>query len=352
MTHPETETHSPGSRTRSELLSQPQAWAQALEYLATRLDGIRTLWRDGRYEQIVVTGCGSPYYAALSAAAAMREAGLNAVAAPASEVWLDPHSAYPVGRRTLLVVLSRSGETTELLRACDAFRTRGDGDVVTITCTSGSCLSSIGNLNLALDAGHEESFAQTRAFTIMLIAALTCTAVWADDAALLGELQRLPAACTQVIAVCAELMRANGVNPKFDRFYFLGSGARHGLACEISLKMKEMSISHSEPFHFLEFRHGPQTMAGPGSLVVGLVSNARSSHELNVLHDMRALEATTLAIGEATAGGDAVLPEGFSDTARGPLFVVAGQMLALEHAIALRRNPDRPHNLHAVVKLV
>jgi len=351
MTTTHSEIHEPGSRTRAELLSQPAAWSGALEYLNSHTQALRTFWNTGRYEQIVVTGCGSPYYAALSVAAAMRESGLNAVAAPASEVWLDPRAAYASGRRSLLVALSRSGETTELLRACEAFRSRADGDVLTISCTPGSCLSSIGDLNLTLETGREESFAQTRAFTIMLISALTCTAVWSADDALHAQIQRLPAACAQVIAGCADLMRTHAVNPAFDRFYFLGSGARHGLACEVSLKMKEMSISHSEPFHFLEFRHGPQTMAAPSALVVGMLSQARSNHEFAVLQDMRRLGATTLGIGEYASGAEAALPDGFSDAARGPLYVVAGQLLALEHALALQRNPDRPHNLHAVVKL-
>jgi glucosamine--fructose-6-phosphate aminotransferase (isomerizing) len=346
-----TETHppvAPGAHTRAELLSQPTAWAEALAHLGSQLDDLRAFYADGRFEQIVVTGCGSPYYAALSVAATMREIGLNAVAAPASEVGLDPRTAYLAGRRTLLVVLSRSGETTELLRACTAFRERSDGAVVTITCTPGSSLSTVGDRNLVLASGREESFAQTRAFTVMLIAGLACAAAWANDAALRAELALLPTACARVIADCAELMKTHGANPAFDRFYFLGSGARHGLACEVSLKMKEMSISHSEPFHFLEFRHGPQTMAAPSALVVGMVSRGRAAHENAVLADMRALGATALAIGEA---GDAALPAGIGDAARGPLYVVAGQLLALEHALALGRNPDRPHNLHAVVKL-
>lgn len=345
----------PGSHTRAELLSQPTAWAQALAHLNSQMDMIRALWRDGRYEQIVVTGCGSPYYAALSIAAAMREIGLNAAATPASEVWLDPRTAYLAGRRTLLVVLSRSGETTELLRACAAFTARGDGDVLTITCTPDSTLSKTGRFNLVLASGREESFAQTRAFTVMLIGALVCAAEWADDAALLTDLQRLPDACAEVIARHAASMQAYGANPAFDRFYFLGSGARHGLACEVSLKMKEMSISHSEPFHFLEFRHGPQTMAAPSALVIGMVSRERAAHERAVLADMRALGATTLEIDESGGAeqspGEAALPAGIGDAARGPLYVVVGQLLALEHALALGRNPDRPHNLNAVVKL-
>lgn len=146
------------------------------------------------------------------------------------------------------------------------------------------------------------------------------------------------------------LAQARGADLSIDRYYFLGSGMRFGLANEISLKMKEMSISHSEPFHVMEFRHGPQTMVGSSTLVVGMIGAANAAQEQAVLSDMRALGGHTLSIGEA--GCDMTLASGLSDAARAPLYVVVGQLLALEHAVAKGLNPDRPHNLHAVVKLV
>lgn len=339
-----------GTHTRAELLSQPEAWRAGIADLRQQFSAIRDIWQSGSYEQIVVTGCGSPFYAALAAATYLRERGLTAVAAPASEVWLSPRAAYPAGKRTLLIVLSRSGETTELLRACDAFTQRGDGDIVTITCYPQSSLARIGKFSLALVAGQEESFAQTRAFTLMLIAALACGALWTDDAALLNDLAQLPDACQRAITAHGALAQARGADLSIDRYYFLGSGMRFGLANEISLKMKEMSISHSEPFHVMEFRHGPQTMVGSSTLVVGMIGAANAAQEQAVLSDMRALGGHTLSIGEA--GCDMTLASGLSDAARAPLYVVVGQLLALEHAVAKGLNPDRPHNLHAVVKLV
>ena len=66
------------------------------------------------------------------------------------------------------------------------------------------------------------------------------------------------------------LAQSIGADLDLDRFYFLGSGPRYGLACELSLKMKEMSLTHSEPFHFMEFRHGPMSMVTESTVIVGL----------------------------------------------------------------------------------
>jgi glucosamine--fructose-6-phosphate aminotransferase (isomerizing) len=77
-----------------------------------------------------------------------------------------------------------------------------------------------------------------------------------------------------------------GENLDFDRFYFLGSGIRYGLACEVNLKMKEMTLTHSEPFHFLEFRHGPMSMVNENAVVVGMLSDTNRAHEAKVLSEM------------------------------------------------------------------
>ncbi len=134
-----------------------------------------------------------------------------------------------------------------------------------------------------------------------------------------------------------------------DRFYFLGSGSRYGLACELSLKMKEMSLSHSEPFHFMEFRHGPQSMLTSSTLMVGLVSESNRPREMAVLEEMRTRGARILSLGECQA--DVIFGSGVSEAARNVLYLPVGQLLGFEHSLSRGLNPDLPHNLEAVVKL-
>ncbi len=77
---------------------------------------------------------------------------------------------------------------------------------------------------------------------------------------------------------------------------------QYGLAAEAMLKMKEMSLSASEVFHFLEFRHGPMSVVGPGTCLIGLVNDDTRDQELKVLSEMRALGASTVALVEWAAG--------------------------------------------------
>jgi glucosamine--fructose-6-phosphate aminotransferase (isomerizing) len=338
--------------TRREILSQPRAWAAALEALQGQSAGLQSFNPD-RYAQVLFTGCGSTYYLALSAAAlAQALTGRPGRAFPASELWLSPQTCYTAGR-TLLVAVSRSGVTTETLRACQAFIADGRGDLITLSCYPGTSLAGMGALNLVLSSGQEQSVAQTRAFSSLFLGTVALACQWARRGDLFDSLGRLPEAGGRILEEYAPLAAELGADARLDRFYFLGSGARYGLACELSLKMKEMSLSHSEPFHFLEFRHGPKSMVTPGTLVVGLRSSANAGPESAVLKDVTALGGRILAMGEEPAdGGRAVaFRSGLDEAVRDVLYLPAGQLIALERSLSKGLNPDRPTNLDAVVTL-
>ncbi|HEX5688722.1 MAG TPA: SIS domain-containing protein [Roseiflexaceae bacterium] len=335
--------------TWNEIMSQPHAWEQTLTAMRGAERELRALSRSGSYDRVVFTGCGSTYYLALAAAASFCEvAGVEAAGYPASEVWLNPRGVFPGDRRTLLVPVSRSGATTETIRAVETFRAAGRGPIATFTCYGDQPLAGMGDVNVVIEAGQEQSIAQTRAFSTLYLATLAFALFAADRADALESLAPLPSACANLLETGQASARERATDEALARCFFLGSGARYGLAAEISLKMKEMSLSDSEPFHFLEYRHGPQSMAQPGTLIVGFLSEANRSHEAAVLNEMRALGATVVALG--TSPAEVALAD-LPDSIRGPLYLPWGQMLAYERAIWRGLNPDRPNQLAAVVKL-
>jgi glucosamine--fructose-6-phosphate aminotransferase (isomerizing) len=337
-----------GRYTQHEILTQPEAWAVTLTSVRAQVDTLRDFYRGGQYQSVIFTGCGSTYYLSLAAAALFQElTGTPARGLPASEIWLYPRSAF-TRQRTLLIAVGRSGETTETLRACQAFRANG-GDVLTLSCYPDRPMTTVGDINLVFPSGQENSIAQTRAFSSLYLATTALAAICASHDDMLQELTRLPEIGRRLLAEYRDLARQLGSDANLDRFYFLGSGPRYGLACELALKMKEMSLSHSEPFHFLEFRHGPQSMLAPGTLLVALVSETNRSHEMSVLEEMRARDARLLAIGEGES--DVAFASGVSEAARNVLYLPVGQLLAFERSLAKGLDPDRPHNLDAVVKL-
>jgi glucosamine--fructose-6-phosphate aminotransferase (isomerizing) len=119
--------------------------------------------------------------------------------------------------------------------------------------------------------------------------------------------------------------------------------------------MKEMSLTHSEPFHFMEFRHGPKSMVTPSALVVGLRSTANGPSEAAVLEDVQALGGRVLDMAEESTrnrhGSEVRFGSKLDEAARNVLYLPVGQLIAFERSLSKGLNPDRPTNLDSVVKL-
>jgi glucosamine--fructose-6-phosphate aminotransferase (isomerizing) len=338
-----------GQFTRQEIFSQPEAWTTALKVLDETRRSVLTFGPASRFSQMIFTGCGSTYYLSLAAATLTQElTGLPSRALPASELWLYPASSYTPGK-TLLVAISRSGETTETLQACQAFLDGKRGDLLTLSCYGDLHLAKMGALNIVLPSGQEKSVAQTRAFSTLYLGTVALACLWAGREDLFASLTKIPEAGTRLLNNYTSLAAGVGSDTSIDRFYWLGSGPRQGLACELSLKMKEMSLSHSEPFHFMEFRHGPKSMVTPSALTIGLRSMVNGQKETAVLEDVKSLGGRVLDIAEA--GSMVCFESGLDEAVRNVLYLPIGQIIAFERSISKGLNPDRPTNLDPVVKL-
>lgn len=338
----------PGHFTHQEIFSQPEAWSAALKVLDENRRSILDLNPVHRFTSILFTGCGSTYYLSLAAASLTQElTGLPARALPASELWLYPKSSH--AGKTLLIAVSRSGETTETLRACESFLSDRRGDLITLSCYGDMPLANMGTVNVVLPSGQEQSVAQTRAFSVLYLSTVAAAALWAGRADLFDSLTRLPEAGMRLLKNYAALGAEIGRDQGIDRFYFLGSGPRYGLACELSLKMKEMSLSHSEPFHFMEFRHGPKSMVTPSAVIIGLRSTANGPREAAVLEEMKSLGGRIVDMAET--GTSVRFEAGLDEEVQNVLYLPIGQLIAFERSLSKGLNPDQPTNLSTVVIL-
>jgi glucosamine--fructose-6-phosphate aminotransferase (isomerizing) len=332
--------------TYREIRTQTEAWRQALDLMNEA-----SIPDAADYEQVIFTGCGSTYYLSLAAAAMYQElTGCPARAVPASELLLNPQTILSrIANPTyLLVALSRSGTTTETIRAAEKFKQEKRGKLLVIS-NYDETLSQLADVNIVIDKGQEESVAQTRSFASMYVAASAFCARMAGRRDLVEGMNALPGIGNSIIGKYESFAKEIGENLNFDRFYFLGSGIRYGLACEVNLKMKEMTLTHSEPFHFLEFRHGPMSMVNGNSVVVGLLSESNVSHERAVLNEMQEFGGKAVALAESDA--EISFESRISEGVRGVLYLPVLQLMAFYRSLAKGLNPDRPTNLTAVVKL-
>ena len=343
-----------GKFTYQEIMSQPAVWEESLQVFAALQSRLLEAWGQMQAKRVIFTGCGSTYYLSKTAASLFETlTGVPASAYPGSEFLLFPERILHDAAETLLVTISRSGTTTETLYAQRAFRQRGGLANWTISCYPQSPLAVQADLTLPVEAAQEQSVAQTRSFASMLLTAQAlAAAIGGQD---VSVLQGLPAAAVRLLEENGELMASLGGRLDFDRLVFLGSSHQYGVANEAMLKMTEMSLSFSSAFHFLEYRHGPMSMANEKALISGLLSAEAFHQEQQVLAEMKALGASTLALNPTSAAGEADwqinLPGSLPDWARPVLYLPPLQLFAYHRAIAKGLDPDNPRNLTQVVYL-
>ncbi len=340
-----------------EITSQPEVWSATWQRLEANRDRLQELLFSQCWDTILFTGCGSTYYLSLAAARQHQVmTGQRSRGVPASEIALFPAGVYPdVLAQTLLIAISRSGETTETIRAVERHRQQPQQAVLGITCREDSPLAQRADLALVTAEADERSVAQTRAFTSMYLAVQYISGLVANDSPFLQTLARLPARLRTVLERHGEFI-AQVAGGGWERVIFLGSGPYYGLACEGMLKLKEMALSWSEAYHFLEFRHGPIALVDERTLAIGLLSDTAEDYERAVLADVRRLGGRTLAIADTPgAGADETyavdLGSGMNELARAALCLPLLQLFAFHRTVARGLDPDHPRHLQQAVVL-
>jgi len=344
--------------TYNEIKSSPVVWEKTLNTFLEGKPALAAFLENAAYDQVLFTGCGSTHYLSKTAAFLFQTTTQHiSLALPSSEIWVYPEHVLKSGGKKLLVAISRSAETTETIEAVRTFRKHCQGKVLVITNYPERALAQLADFLLAAPEGHEQSVAQTRSFSSMLLLAQLLAAA-AAGFDIPESARKLPEYCQAVFEKQETGMRSLGEDSSLENFYFLGGGPLYGIASEAMLKMKEMSLSNSEAFHPLEFRHGPMSMVDQRALVISLLSKKGFSQEQAVSSEMASLNGKVLAIGtralpaeHPAAENQILLPGDLPDWLVPLLYLPPLQLLAYYRAVYRGQNPDRPSNLEAVVRL-
>lgn len=346
-----------GVHSLREITTQGESWQDAFEATLAQREELTEIFK-APHRRVLFIGCGSTHYLARFAAPYLqRVTGRVCAAWPSSELCWQTESVVAPDERPVVVALSRSGRTSETILAADKLRQRGS-PVITISCYGDTDLARLSTATVAIIAGQEESYAQTRSFAGMLVAVQTLAALLTENDTLLEELRALPAFADAVVDRAQPLARRLGEDKGYDRISYLGSGELFGLASEATVKMKEMSLTMAEPYRFMEFRHGPMALVNERHLVLGLVSDRMRGYEVEVLRDLKARGARLAAI--ANRGGedlqglvDPLMPleTELSELARPVLYLPMLQLMAYYRSMARGLNPDRPKNVVMAIEL-
>ncbi|HKN34196.1 MAG TPA: SIS domain-containing protein [Terriglobales bacterium] len=349
----------PGAHSLAEIVSQPRCWSDSLKELEQA--GLREkIGRQfGGAGEWLLVGCGSSYYLALSAAASwIAITGRRARAVPASELLLFPDSVLTGSQNLAAVVISRSGRTSEAVKAAQLLEEKKDVRTLAITCTPEQPLEQIATSAVVVLPANEESTVMTRSFTSMLLALQYVATGLVGDHTMAKGLAELPTSAERALKDLPSRIRKFVASHQVADYICLGQGPFFGLACECALKLSEMSASYAQSYHTLEFRHGPKSVVGPETLVAFLLSESGQNAESGVLQETKALGGTTLTVinqadDRVRASSDLLVELDFElpELARLAPYVVASQLMGVYTGLKKGLDPDNPRNLSRVVTL-
>jgi len=348
-----------GRHTLSEIFSQPQCWSASLTELAgsVELRAAAQLARPGA--EWIFVGCGTSYYLAQAAASSFNHLKLPARAVPASDLLMYPGLTLHAGRDYVPVVISRSGRTSEAVRAAQMLEKGHNLRTIAITCADGQPLEPACSVTLKLLDADERSTVMTRSFTSMLLGLQYLAAMVSGNGAFRRALLELPQQVEPLLKDNPQRLRLFVESRSFSDFVFLAQGPLFGIASECMLKVTESSCSYAQVFHSLEFRHGPKSIVGPQMLITFVMSETSYDSEVELLEEMKALGAATMVIANrvdnrAQRASDFAIELGLQspEYARPAAFVIWGQLYGVYNGLKKGLNPDSPKNLTRVVELM
>lgn len=253
-------------------------------------------------DRIYMVACGTAYHAAMVGKYLIeRVARVSAVVETASEFrYRDPI----IDERTLVIVVSQSGETADTLAALRMSKAAG-AKVLGIVNVVGSSISREADYVFYTWAGPEIAVASTKAYSCQLAAMYLLAAHFAilrgkmtaeEFRSLRSELISLPSQIEEILDEAEQIRQIVEVTDPLNVFY-VGRGLDYYTGMEGSLKLKEIAYLHSEAYAAGELKHGPIAMIEPGTLVIGIVTqNSLIEKTISNLKEVKARGAQVLCV--------------------------------------------------------
>jgi len=242
-------------------------------------------------------------------------------------------------RGYLVVALSQSGATPEIVSTCQAARA-GGAVVLGITNEPRSPLADAVDLLITTDAGPERAVPATKTVTAQLAVVATVTSALRAGPVPDGTLDGLPGAVAAVLGDPGPVRQLADRWRDLDRLVVAGRGLAYAAALETALKVKETTGILAEGISTADLLHGPIAAVYAGApvlLVAGGGPADTDLAELRALLDRRQAQSASLPV-----------PHGLPEAVHVIAAIVRGQQLAYELARARGADPDAPAHLSKV----
>ncbi|MGH7577273.1 MAG: glutamine--fructose-6-phosphate transaminase (isomerizing) [Longimicrobiales bacterium] len=348
-----------------EIFEQPETLRNTLrgrlleDEAGVKLGGLNLSDEELRaFDNVVISACGTSWHSALIGEYMLEEfARIPVEVEYASEF---RYRSPVIDDKTLMLVISQSGETADTLAAMREARDRG-ARVLGVVNVVGSTIAREADGGIYLHAGPEIGVASTKAFTSQVVALTLFTLHMARlrgtlDAEhcrdIIRELNQLPSRVEQVIELNDAIRELARTYKDAHNFLYLGRGYNFPAALEGALKLKEISYIHAEGLPAAEMKDGPIALIDENMPVVMIAPN--DSVYQKVLSNVQEVKARGGRIIAVVTDGNGDLSEMVDHLIYVPhtiemltpiLTTVPLQLLAYHIAVMRGCNVDMPRNL-------
>jgi len=300
-----------------------------------------------RASQVIITACGTSRYAALVGRYLFSRVGKKFCdVVMASEFG---YFADSVDKSTVVIAVSQSGETADVVEGVKAARDAG-AQVISIVNRPNSILADLSHQVIYLNCGAEIAVAATKSFlsqlAIFYLLSFSMVNAFSEAAAKLTDLS---SKITEVLDWNkSELIKLSQKLKDKNDFYYIARGINFAIASEGALKLKEISYIHAEGMPAGELKHGTLALIEPGTPVV-VICPADYTFLETLSNAMETKSRGAYIIGVSDKESDIYdswvkIPE--VDELLYPMVaVVPLQLLAYYLAINRGCDPDKPRNL-------
>jgi fructoselysine-6-P-deglycase FrlB-like protein len=347
------------NKTHPEIMDQYQALRKTAEYIFSKKDDINDHFPQCDFKKMIYLGCGSSYSVCKTlACTANLLLGCPATALPAGDLMLHIETYAPMLEDALIVTVSRSGETDEVVNSVKNMRKAGYRiSVLSIIEATGSRVAGISDLALEIPWAFDESVCQTRSVTNLAGAGQLVTALVAGRQDIIDDILYVTEHGSDYLAAIEpKIMEI--AEKGFTKAIVLADAEANGLAEEGALAFNEIAYMSSVCKHVLDVRHGPIVLADSDTLAIVCMSADGFSYQAELVRDLIARGAGVITYSAAPLPvvSDRTIAtfcfgRKLSPAVEGiPLLAVA-QLLAYHSAIARGVDPDHPNGLDPWIAL-
>jgi len=333
-------------KVEDEIFNQHTSLRQSGVYLQSMESDIKDFFGISGFFSITFTGCGAMFALCKSAELSLKiRGGLTTMSYAAGDLMLNAEYYRDMLNGTLMIVPSRSGQTSEVLSAVQRFRVESGAQTISICPHKDSKLAAIADLALEMPWILDEAASTTRLATNIYLTNLYIIGLLSGDTVLIDEIRDAIDAHEPFIQKYSAELEGIGMSGTWDKIVVIADGELAGVAQAGMITIGRMCGIPTIYSNILDVRHSVIGQVDDRTLAIVVVSPLDDAYQSVLMRDLAKRGAQVMTISSKTENifGSALnvtLPKYQNYGIRGIPLLFSLQAIAFNKALCDGKNPD------------